>query len=142
MHLMFKVHLRSIKIACVCVCFQMYFNCEAPTSFESSLRIMLSVQMKLLPIMCLGDRGLKQWSGQQTDLEVWSLRSFHLTQVGFVRANRFLRSTPGSARVSLRKPREVYRLPFNLFFCEMRVGVNLRGERLAVWLELSCVREC
>lgn len=72
---------------------------------------MLSVQMKLSPVMCLSDHGLKQWSGQQPDLEVWSsLRSFHLTQVGFAGASRFLHSTPGSAQVSLHNPGEVYRL--------------------------------
>lgn len=130
------------------VCFQIYSNCEhppppPPASREHLQRIMLSVQMKLSTVMCLSDHGLKQWSSQWPDLEVWSsLRSFQLTQVGFAGASRFLHSTPGSARVSLRKPREVYRLPFNLFFCEMRVGVNARAERLAVWLELSCVREC
>lgn len=93
--------------------------------------------------MSLSDHGLRQWSGQQPDREVWSsLRSFYLTPVGFAGASRFQHSTPCSAQVSLHKPGEVYRLPFNLFFCEMRVGVNLRAERLAFWLELSCVREC
>lgn len=135
-HLMFKVHLWNIQIARECVfsdIFQLWS--PPPASREHLERIMLSVQMKLSTVMCLSDHGLKQWNGQWPDLEVWSsLRSFQLTQVHFAGASRFLHSTPGSARVSLRKPRGVYRLPFNLFFCEMRV--------VAVWLELSCIREC
>lgn len=99
--------------------------------------------MELSPVMYCSDRGLKHSSGQQPGPAAWSsLRSFHLAQVGFAPASRVLCAAPSSARASWHKPGEVYRLPFNLVCCEMRVRVNLRAGRLVVWLELSHVREC
>lgn len=72
---------QNCMCVCVCVCVFQLWSPPPPQLQERTFRIISRVQTELSPSVCLSDQGLKNWSDQQPDLEVWlSLRGFQLTQ--------------------------------------------------------------